>query len=215
MESEWTELRLDSQFETDRTGVANQPDILVLKEGSGFDVATVKKHDKLIKHFDVMHMSTRTPRRSQLDGWLRDSKQSWTLHGTKLPYKVPYNEGWSGGTRLNSEQYRKCKNFTKHNTVAELQQEISTYRARQHWTYWLKLKLDFKKLSVSVLPDASIDLYLTKKKKKKHPCLWQRDIFGKRSNTSLLSGHYACLLCARPHTTVTTSAAFVQVFHVL
>lgn len=160
MESEWSELLLDPQFETDRTGVANQPDISVLKEGSWFDV---KKHDKLIKHFDGMHMSTRAPRRSQLDGWLRDSKQSWTLHGTKLPYKVPYNEGWSRGTRLNSEQYRKCKNFTKHNTVAELQQETSTYRAGQLWTYWLKLKLNFKKLYVSVLPDAWIDLYFTKK----------------------------------------------------
>lgn len=53
MESKWTELLLDSQFETDRAGVANQPDILVLKEGSGFDVATIKKHGKPIKaHFD-------------------------------------------------------------------------------------------------------------------------------------------------------------------
>lgn len=150
MESEWTELLLE-------------PDILVLKEGSGFDVATVKKHDKLIKHFDGMHSSTRAPRRSsQHDGWLKDSKQSWTLHRTKLPYKVPYNEGWSWGTRLNSEQYRKCKNFTKHNSGRAPTGNLNL----QGWTaldLLAEAQINFKRLHVSVLSDAWIDLYFTKK----------------------------------------------------
>lgn len=82
MGSEWTELLLDSQFETNRTGVANQPDILVLKEGSWFDVATVKKHDKLIKHFDGTHMNNMDT---------QEEPAQWMTQG----FKTKLNSSWN------------------------------------------------------------------------------------------------------------------------
>lgn len=99
------------------------------------------------------------------------------------------------GTRRNAELYRKCKIFTKHNSG----------RAP---TGNLKLQ---GRTTLDLLAEAQIK-FLKALCECSSTCMnGKRDIFVKRSNTFLLSGQYACLLCARPHTTVTTSAAGVQV----
>lgn len=65
MESESAEVLLDLLFQSDRMVVANQPDILVLEEGSGIDVAISKEQGQACKNFDGGHMSMQTPGRSQ------------------------------------------------------------------------------------------------------------------------------------------------------
>lgn len=64
MESESAEVLLKFLFQSDRMVVANQPDILVLEEGSGIDVVS-KEQGQARKDFDGRHISTHTPGRSQ------------------------------------------------------------------------------------------------------------------------------------------------------